>query len=458
MKKPRRRWWLAVAGAVAALALWLLMREQPQPPGQRESVPDQPSVGGRGHSRRDRSSDPRGAEAPAANKRPVAPLIDEVLIEKPEVCVGEENLVTVKAHTPDHADDAYLRYMIGGKIGSSVVVRATPEIGARNDMKVVVFGRNGASTTVDVPPFVVKDCNVDHKLLVSFRLLANRASAFELAARIDRVGSSEAFQPVQYLWSFGDGTTSQTSVPVETHDFSRRPQETMTSTFLITCAAVSRSGQKIAGRTALALNNLAFESFAQKGVVKILAEADPLFPVMGSDGRVSERIRLWHPYSGSVRIDRLRRTKLVMGTAVAPPESLPASLLGIARIEPGQTVTSKVFTLDTNADPAVYSIEYLIEGTTEDGWPATGNFALMRPPRPPTRQNNAPVVDPTLKAKILRARELLGKEFVTDQDIWRLEREGRLDHLEVDPLAVPPAGVPASTRPSPRPPIPGPPR
>src|ERR1700690_3235282 len=46
---------------------------------------------------------------PPAITAVVPPIIDEVTVEKPEVCEGEENLVTVRAHTPD-GNDAYLHY------------------------------------------------------------------------------------------------------------------------------------------------------------------------------------------------------------------------------------------------------------------------------------------------------------------------------------------------------------
>ena len=44
-----------------------------------------------------------------------------------------------------------------------------------------------------------------------------------------------------------------------------------------------------------------------------------------------------------------------------------------------------------------------------------------------------PVVDPDLKAKILAARQMLGKQYVTDEDLWRLEREGRFANLNLTP-------------------------
>jgi hypothetical protein len=441
-----RRWWLPVLVGVALLALWLLVR--PRPPSRLPPSPAPAAVAARPDPSRNRLVYRASAEVPAVTAQARAPVIDDVAVEKREVCEGEENLVTIQAHTPGNADDAFLHYLIGGNAGGSAVVRASAEPGALDGMKAIAFGRNGVSASAAVPPFTVKDCKVDHQLLLSVRLLPNRAAEFELAARIQRFGAREAFQPARYLWSFGDGSTAQTSAPVVTHDFSRRPQQAMVSTFLIACVAVSQAGQKVAGRTTLALDNLAFESFAYKGVVKILIDLEPRFPALGEDGVVTQRAQLWHPYARPVRIERLRRTKLVIGAVAGPPEELPASLLGVTVIDPGETAVSKALTLDTNADANVYSVEYLVEGTTEDGWPASGNFALMRPPAPPTRQNSTPVVDPTLKARILRTRELLGKELVTDEDIWRLEREGRLDGLAVDAQPGPPPAAPSRPRPA----------
>jgi hypothetical protein len=126
----------------------------------------------------------------------------------------------------------------------------------------------------------------------------------------------------------------------------------------------------------------------------------------------------------------------------------------VASIAPGEVAASKPLTLDTKAEPGVYSVEYLVEGRTEDGWPAKGNFAIMRPTPPPTPEQGAPVADPVLKAKILRARELLGQAYVTDEEIWRLDREGAFDGLKIDPRAAAPPT--AAAPPRPRPPAPQP--
>jgi hypothetical protein len=448
----KRGRWLLIAVGVAAvlLVLWLRRRSGDVAPAARvaaepaatTSTPARPQL-------------PARALAPpaAAPAEARAPIIDEVVLEHSEVCEGEENLVTVKAHTPDNHDDAFLHYMVGGQTGNPVVLRAGAERGGHAGVKVIAFGRNGIATTVDLPRFVVKDCKARYALVLTFRLLPNLPAAFEFAARVVPLGASGPLEARRYRWTFGDGGGDETIEPVARHDFSRRPQREMATTFLITCSALGQDGERVQGRTALELHNLAFESFAYKGVVKILVAPEPLFPTLGSDGVVRQRFRLWHPYDHPIRIERLRRSKQIIGVAGRPPETLPASTLGIGSIAPGETVETKPLALDTRAEPDVFSLEYLIEGTTEDGWPATGNLALMRPPALPTKDSGAPpVTDPLLKAKILRARELLGQAYVTDEDIWRLDRQGAFANLTVAPAAStdPPAPPPA------RPPAPAP--
>ena len=56
-----------------------------------------------------------------------------------------------------------------------------------------------------------------------------------------------------------------------------------------------------------------------------------------------------------------------------------------------------------------------------------GSFSVMRPPPTPTRSNSRVVTDPALSAQIQRARALLGRDIVSDEDLFALRREGKLD-------------------------------
>jgi hypothetical protein len=111
-------------------------------------------------------------------------------------------------------------------------------------------------------------------------------------------------------------------------------------------------------------------------------------------------------------------------------------LLGTRVIPPaGITVPLR---FDTAREAAIFSIEHAVVGRTAEGWSAVGAFSIMRPPKRPTRDDHVPVDDPMLQAKILAARDLLGKEFVTDEDLWRLEREGAFKGLQPSPVRAEP--------------------
>jgi hypothetical protein len=447
----------AIAAAVAAallLAWWLRRDTADTPPATATSAP-------RAEAAIPAAAAPLPRPRAAADMRAVvadakAPIIDEVLLEKSEVCDGEENLVTVKARAPDPEDEPFLRYMIAGSTGRSVIVHGSSEPGAHAHAEVIAFGRNGVSTSVPLPRFTVKPCKAPHKLLLTYRMLPNRPAEIELTATLVAHGAPRPLQPVRFVWTFGDGTTTETSVPVEVHDYSRRPQQTLMSSFVVGCTAYAQSGEKVEGRTSLELTNLAFETFAYKGVVKLSGELVPRFAEVDAAGAVTQRIRLWHSHDRPVQIQRLTRTRLAMGQRPAA-EDVSTSVLGIAQIGAGQTAESRPIRLDAAEDREVYGFEYHVEGVTDDGWPVSGNFAIMRPPPPPTPERHTPVLDPVLRAKILRARELLARQFVTDEDIWRLEREGLMTDLVIEP-AAPPREPPPRRPPAPPPPPPPPPR
>ena len=65
---------------------------------------------------------PTRAGLPAAHPADPPPIIDAISVEKPEVCSGEENLITVRAHT-SNGTDAFLHTVVDGAMGASVPVR-----------------------------------------------------------------------------------------------------------------------------------------------------------------------------------------------------------------------------------------------------------------------------------------------------------------------------------------------
>jgi hypothetical protein len=188
--------------------------------------------------------------------------------------------------------------------------------------------------------------------------------------------------------------------------------------------------EPVLGRTSLQLINPAFEDLATKGVVTLLVQLTPRFPELGSDGVVRQKVRLFHMRDRPVFIHNAQVFKHLMNPTGASPQQVvdPSSLLGTSIIPPGKGIEFEV-KLDTNKDTDVFSVEYALEGKDSEGLPVRGTFSVMRPPPKPTKEKSDPVVDAQLKEKILAARKLLNRPYVTDEDLWSLERQGKFAEI-----------------------------
>ena len=389
-------------------------------------------------------SPPSPAGAPAPRGPPPArpsdppPIIDEISVEKPEVCSGEENLITVRAHT-DNGTDAFLHSVVDGTMGVSVPVRLWLDDSGhvQGNHSVSVFGRTNVAATAALPDYRVKDCQPARIVAVEQHLRANSWADFDFVAKIVTLpargedsapAARDAFTATSYVWSFGDGDTATTSAPAVMHSYEGRAQETLYSYFTVGVEVRSKEGGKLTGRTTLPLINTAFESLARKGIVQLLIALDPRFPDLGSDGRVVQRVRVWHTRRDPVTIESAAVTKYFeTASGQTRPEPVdPVQVLGASVIPPGKEGIAATVVLDTVADPGVFSVTYRLAGRSQEGLPVMGSFSVLRPPPRPTAENSQRVTDSTLTAKILAARAILGKDVVSDEDIWQLEREQRL--------------------------------
>jgi hypothetical protein len=437
--KRRRR--AAAAGAIVVLAAvviwWLLGRG-----GDGDSAAKAPAAG---PGTPMGSTDDRLAKLAAlaatddeiplpatAGPEPERPIIDRIELEKDSVCEGEENLVTVVAHTVADRDNAYLHATIAGESGMSVPVRRYRgrDGKLREPREIIVFGRNNAATAAQIPEYEVRDCMVDRKLVLSFRLQPNTNDVFDVTARIVDLAANQPFEPVSFHWDFGDGTTETTHKPAASHDYGKRPQTTLYTNMLLSVTAESETGERVTGRRSLALMNHAYGNLVDGGIVTIMVDLSPRFPVIDDNGRVEQGAWLWHHRPGPVKIDSVKERRNFINDRPAEMRILSArKLLGTDTIPRGG-IGAKV-SLDTIGVPDLFSIDYLVEGVSAEGVPARGMFSVMRPSPKPTKENSTPVLDPELEAKIKKAREVLDQEIVTDEDLWELERDGVFDDLVI---------------------------
>jgi hypothetical protein len=370
------------------------------------------------------------------------PIIDTVTVEKSRVCVGEENLVTVTAHTPGGTDDAFVQAHVGGIIGGQVPVRGRrPETETDEPTMVSVSGRDHTISVAEVPQFTVEECVVPRQVLVKHRLLANTTDEIELFARVRNVGATDTLEVQRWEWDFGDGTHATTTSPIAEHDYAGRAQDALTSSFLVTATAIGPDGAKLVGRASVTLVNRAFELLAYKQMIMIETRLTPRFVEVDAAGVARQGVAVWHRYEAPVQVTRLVRTRWLDGGSTSlPPEELdPIAVLGTDRLLPGQAI-QLARTLDPRETPNAAFDFYLVEGRSDDGISATGGFTVMAPPPLPTPEDNEPVTDPMVAARIMKAMAILKKQNVTDEDLYRLEREGAFADLQ--PVAL--AGAPSA--------------
>jgi hypothetical protein len=92
--------------------------------------------------------------------------------------------------------------------------------------------------------------------------------------------------------------------------------------------------------------------------------------------------------------------------------------------------------LDPQAEDEVFAKTWDLKGVSAEGYPAMGSFSVMVPPPKPGPDAGTTIFDPLMKQKIMLAREMLGKDVVDDEDLWRLDREGAFANLKVSPADV----------------------
>jgi hypothetical protein len=115
----------------------------------------------------------------------------------------------------------------------------------------------------------------------------------------------------------------------------------------------------------------------------------------------------------------------------APQGADVADVLGTSTIPAGKEGITTTVVLDTALDPDVFAVTYALSGKSASGEQVMGSFSVMRPPPRPNAENSQFVADPALKAKILAAQGILGKDVVSDDDLVRLERLGKFAGLDL---------------------------
>jgi hypothetical protein len=363
-----KRGWAAMALAAAAAAGWW-MWSRPKAP--------QVAAAPRPGSALDWRPRPPAAPRPAMRliepivAEPGAPVIDEVTVDKTEVCRGEQNFMSIKAHTED-GSDAFLAFsMIDPESGLTVFGSRIPfRQSAPGDDEILVSVEGKRVTQrVALPAVTVKDCDAPLQASIKVGRGFDAMDRVHLTARLDNF----EFAPTRFEWDFGDGQRQTTATPEVDHSYEGRDQSSKQSSFVVQVKISDGGGRQAIGTQGVGFANLGFVPMAFLNEVPIaFGVRDPKSP--------SGELWLYHGYSQPVRFERVtvRDTRLEGNTRpVAESRSfVPEEVLGFADLPAHESRTVRgLNALRPSAAGMVRQVD--IEGRTADGKLARGSFTLV---------------------------------------------------------------------------------
>jgi hypothetical protein len=325
----------------------------------------------------------------ATDAEPGHPIIDEIKVDKTEVCIGEEDFVTVRAHTPD-GSDAFLNTQILDPVsrryvsGNRVPFRLEEQ--ASDDIKVIVSGKSGAAIAA-LPPVKVKDCVAVRQVVLEVRQPAASMERPLFKARViehpPESGRFDSLEPISYDWDFGDGHTQTTNASETEHSYEARDQGVAYSSFLVTVTVKDAAGNEARGSRALSFANTGFMTLMFQNQIAIRAGVKEAGKPGGVLAGEHEQIWLYHGYSKPVHIEEATLRETVLDTDGRERETFqrsysPDALIGFHDLKPRESRSVRDLT-DLQPSGANKTAVRFVElrGHSEDGKSANGKFTLL---------------------------------------------------------------------------------
>lgn len=373
---------LGISAVVGLLVVALLGHRDASPRHKLATTVKGPETSTPAPPRAPKTRSDRPAPAVALTEAPIGAgvTIDQVEVDKREICRGEEAIVTIRARATDGAAE-YLNFGVMEQpelVGPRFPLHLKKSLES-GQMRVFARGKAGEVTVAEIPPIVVKDCDTPVAVTIGHTRSAammDRVWLTALVALGDKATNDSPFEPIAYVWDFGDGKTETTVSAAVEHSYEGRLQSTAYAYFFVTVTARDAAGRQVRGSRSLRFVNLGFGALTRDREVM-------LFSGVRESPAGDESIWLYHGHSRSVRLEQVTVKDVVRDAA--GNESVRAmqthaaqSLLGFADIPAGESrVTRDLKGLrptDTNMERVVE-----ISGTTENGQTARGAFNLLPP-------------------------------------------------------------------------------
>jgi hypothetical protein len=220
-----------------------------------------------------------------------------------------------------------------------------------------------------------------------------------------------------YLWDFGDGTVRTSADRVVSKSYALRPQDAPESTFVVSVTAITQDGRRATRLHSVTLEN---PSYVAPGAARVTLAAD-----YGRVVRLGRSpLRILNPSPDAVTLSSaIVHLVDCAGREWPAVATTPGKLLARAPAElsPGQ-VWSGELRLETAVAAGACRAEIALSGRDAGGRTVTLPLSIELG----IPAGSVVVSDGELLGKIERARQILGRRNLTQDELDTLDRAGRL--------------------------------
>jgi hypothetical protein len=415
----KHRWTLLIAGSVALIGLVLILRGG----GEKESAlaEKDPASAMNFYMNLFSSSagqsdiDPSKIETFEVERKD---FIKKVHLEKETVCSGDDFEVKVDARDPDGRDKDLI-FKVAEKVGNPVILKYYGE----GTQDIVVTVRD--YKRIDTKTVSVNIVKCPDRPLVYLKAAPHPMRPEEGEFEVIKL---EGFSgKTRFSWDFGDGTTKKTDTGYATHNYFARDQKRFHSTFTIKVTVTDEKNTSATARATIDFPNVQWIS-SQMGAATIPMVYNR-FPVK-KDGAYTVDVNMKNIHNESLSLGDAE-VEYVSCDGERPSETRAygagalLSQTSIAR----NAVANATLTLAGGMMPkSTCNVTIKLKGSTQSGTSVNATMYLTIPvSNEDLKYKKHQVIDdPELDRKVQKAKKLLGKDFVTVDELRTLEKEGKL--------------------------------
>lgn len=306
----------------------------------------------------------------AAEKTPKEKkFIRDVLYEKDEVCLGDSLEVRLDLQNPDGpVSDLISR--IGGKFGDRVVLNFDEE----GEETVNIFVKDPRGN-MDMRRIRISVVSCPGRAAIILRATRKRGSIDEGDIAVVKKRGLEC--PCAYEWDFGDGSTLSSGDGKATHNYGKREQDGVSSTFIVTVDVTDARNVRARGRTSLTLPNYLWAS-KQLGfsIVPIAQEAASV--MAGTHYEVGVKIK--NIYGNTIVFDTATiRAKGCSADDTSHDETVKAaSIMKKTEIRGRDTAEDSISIPKSLIPDSACSVSVMLRGSFPDNTPVTGMVFFLK--------------------------------------------------------------------------------